>query len=79
VILSWTDSRSSDVTGYEILRSANGSSYSGIAEVSAGSRSYTDTSVEGLGVTYWYKVEALSTHGEAMSSAVSVMTPLLCL
>ncbi len=77
--LTWSDSRSSYVTGYEILRSTNGSSYSGIAEVSSKASSYTDTSVQGLGITYWYKVEALSSHGTAMSSTVSVTTPLLCL
>ncbi len=79
VNLTWTDSSSSYVSSYEVLRSTSGSSYAGIAQVSAGSSSYTDSTVQGLGTTYWYKVEARSPYGDATSSAVSVTTPLLCL
>lgn len=77
--MTWSDSTSSSVSGYEILRSANGSSYSEIAGVSARSESFTDSTVQGLGTTYWYKIEARSDDGPATSSAVSVTTPLLCL
>ncbi len=79
VNLRWRDSTSRSVTNYEILRSSNGSSYSAIAEVSARSTSYSDSNVQGLGTTYWYKVEARGPDGSATSSAVSVTTPLTCL
>jgi putative nucleotidyltransferase with HDIG domain len=78
VKLTWTDSSSYWVTGYEILRSSNGTSYSGIASVSSSATSYTDTSVSGLDTTYWYEVEALSPEGTATSAAVKVTTPTLC-
>ena len=48
------------MSGYEILRSTDGSSYSGLTAVSPRSVSYSDSTVQGLGATYWYKVEALS-------------------
>jgi putative nucleotidyltransferase with HDIG domain len=79
VNLSWTDSTSSDVTGYEILRSTDGSSYGAIAELSAGSASYTDSAVQGLGTTYWYRVGDRSPGGGAVSDTVSVTAPLTCL
>jgi hypothetical protein len=77
VNLSWTDS-SSSVSGYEILRSSNGSGYSQVATVSSGAASYTDTSVQGLGVTYWYEVVAFGPGGRATSAATSATTPLTC-
>jgi putative nucleotidyltransferase with HDIG domain len=77
--LSWTDSTSNWVTGYDILRSSNGSSYTGIASVSAGTTTYSDKTVSGLNTRYWYEVEALSPEGYATSSAASATTPPLCL
>jgi hypothetical protein len=42
--------------------------------------SYTDTSVSGLGATYWYEVEAVAGSSSAKSTpAVSAKTPTLCL
>jgi len=79
VTLTWTDSSSSSVSGYEILRSTNGTSFSDLASVSAGAKTYTDSSVLGLGTTYWYEVRALSPYGSATSGAVSATTPLTCL
>ena len=78
VNLSWTDSISGSVTSYEILRSTNGSSYADLAVVSASSASYDDSSVQGLGTTYWYEIEARSPYGSSKSKSVSVTTPLTC-
>ena len=77
--LTWTDSPSYWVTGYEILRSSNGTSYTNLKSVSASTTSYSDTSVSGLKTTYWYEIEALSPEGTATSAAVKVTTPSLCL
>jgi HD domain len=78
ITLRWTDSTSSGVRGYAVLRSSNGSSYAPVGFVQAQSSSYVDTGVQGLGVTYWYEVEARSSYGSTVSSAVSATTPLLC-
>jgi hypothetical protein len=78
VTLTWTDSLSSFVTGYDILRKS-GSQYGVIATVSSTAHSYTDGSAEGLHTTYTYEVEALSSRGDAVSAAVSATTPTLCL
>jgi hypothetical protein len=78
VTLGWSGSSSSWVTGYSILRSSNGSNFSQIASVSAGLRSYTDSSVQGLGITYWYEVVADSSYGDTTSEDMSVTTPLIC-
>ena len=79
VDIVWRDSGSPHVSGYEILRSTNGSSYSPIASVSARAASYSDPTVRGLGTRYWYEIEALSPYGSAKSVPVSATTPLLCL
>ena len=73
------DSRSPHVTGYGVLRSTNGSSYSAIGTVSADSAFYSDSTVQGLGTTYWYEIEALSPYGSVRSHSVSATTPLTCL
>ena len=79
VYVQWTDSVSSWVTSYVIMRSSDGTDYSPIATVSAGASSYTDSSVAGLGTTYWYEIVARSGEGSATSGSVSVTTPLTCL
>jgi hypothetical protein len=78
VRLSWTASPSSFVTSYEILRKSGGSGYSVLAEVSASTTSYADTSVTGLGTTYTYEVQADAPGGTATSAAASATTPALC-
>jgi hypothetical protein len=76
--VDWTDSTSS-VRDYEVLRSSNGSNYSPVGFVGPTSGSYTDTSVQGLGITYWYEIEARSSSGSSIGGPVSATTPLLCL
>jgi putative nucleotidyltransferase with HDIG domain len=74
VNLSWTDSSSDSVTGYDVLVSTNGgSSYSQAnpTTLSRNSSSYSDTSVENHS-SYVFKVEALSPGGDATSSSASV-------
>jgi hypothetical protein len=67
------------VRGYLVLRSSNGTSYSPVGFVGSSTTSYDDKNVQGLGITYWYEVEARSTSGSSTSRAVSATTPLLCL
>jgi len=80
VALRWTDSGSSWVTSYEVLRSSNGSSYSVIKSgLSPSTTTYSDTGVSGFGTEYWYKIEAVSPEGSALSSSVETTTPGICL
>jgi hypothetical protein len=78
ITLEWTDSTSSWVTGYEILRSSNGSDYSATADLEAGTTTYSDSSELWLGTTYWYEVEALSPEGSATSAPAQTTTPITC-
>jgi hypothetical protein len=78
ITLDWTDSTSSWVTGYEILRSLNGSDYSAIADVDVGAATYPDSYDLWFGTTYWYEVEALSPEGSAMSAPAQTTTPITC-
>jgi len=80
IVLSWTDSRSSGVTGYEVLRRAGGGpSFTLVASLPVGAVSYADTAPLRLGSTYWYEIGALSPGGTALSAAVEVTTPVACL
>ena len=78
ISLSWNASTTSSVTSYVVLRSANGSTYSRVATVSAGTTGYNDSTV-GISTTYWYEVEAVSPGGTATSTATTATTPTLCL
>ncbi len=55
VTLAWSASTSPSVTSYQVLRSANGSSYSVIGTLGKGTTTYGDTSVSG-GTTYSYEI-----------------------
>jgi hypothetical protein len=78
VNLGWSGSSSSWVTGYAVLRSSDGTNFTQIASVSSSARSYTDSAVQGLGITYWYEIVADSAYGNTASAVVSVSTPLVC-
>jgi hypothetical protein len=79
VSLGWTASTTASVTGYQVLRSPDGSSYAVVTTVTGrGSTSYTDTGVSG-GTKYWYEVRATAPSGTATSGAASATTPGLCL
>jgi hypothetical protein len=80
VSLSWTASPTTSVTGYVILRGTSLSSLVHVGTVSGRTdTSYIDTSVSGLGTTYWYEVEAVSGDASGVSDPTSVTTPALCL
>ncbi len=82
VVLTWTASPTTRVTGYAILRSAKqASGYTQIATVSGRtSVTYTDTTASGLGTTYWYEVEATAAGSTSPpTAAASATTPTLCL
>lgn len=78
--LSWTDA-SSDETGFTIERSLNGSTgWTEIADLAAGSTSYTDTGLSN-GTTYYYRVAAYNSYGSSAYSdtanATTTAAPVL--
>jgi hypothetical protein len=80
VTVNWTLSTSPTVTSYVVLRGSSPSTLSTLTTISsATATSYTDTTVSGIGTTYWYAVEAVAPSGTAASGAVSATTSPLCL
>jgi hypothetical protein len=79
VELSWTASPSPFVTSYTILRKRGSGSYGVVAQVTAATASYADTTVSGFGTTYTYEIQANAPGGTATSTPVSVTTPVVCL
>jgi hypothetical protein len=80
VTVNWTLSTSPTVTSYVVLRGSSASTLSTLTTISsATATSYTDTTVSGIGTTYWYAVEAVAPSGTAESGAVSATTSPLCL
>ena len=77
VELTWDEAETRLVSSYEIMRKTAQSAYTVIATVSAGTKSYTDSSVSELATTYWYEVKAIGS-GTATSSPVEVTTPAVC-
>ncbi len=79
VALSWTPSVTVTVTGDQIFRSTNGTTYSAISTVSGrSSNSYNDTTVSG-GTKYWYQISATAPSGSTKSAVATATTPGLCL
>ena len=80
MVLGWTPSPDTRVTGYEVLRRTSGSSsYAPLTSVSGRtSDEYTDTAV-GIGTTYYYEIESLAGSSASVPGApVSGTTPTLC-
>jgi fibronectin type 3 domain-containing protein len=71
--LIWEFSLASDVTGYNIYQSSvSGGPYTKVASVSAGTSSYSDTSVQS-GITYFYVITAVAASLESgYSNEVSI-------
>ncbi|HYM40545.1 MAG TPA: exo-alpha-sialidase [Thermoplasmata archaeon] len=59
--VSWSANPEPDVVAYELFRSADGSSYSFVANVAAGQTSYTDVGL--ANGTYWYRLIAVDNLG----------------
>lgn len=73
VTLTWKSSTSPAVSGYDVDRSPNGSSYSQIAQVAgAGSTTYSDTAVT-VG-TYYYELFAYNASSSWTSAASNIAT-----
>jgi hypothetical protein len=70
--LSWWDN-SSNETGFKVERTTNGSNWSEIAVVGAGSTSYTDYGLA-AGTSYGYRVHSTNSAGDSAYSNVSWMT-----
>jgi hypothetical protein len=63
-----------------VLRETGSSGgFTSIAQVAAGTSSYTDTSANGLGATYTYEIQANAPSGTAHTGPVAASTPTLCL
>ena len=80
--LAWTATTSTYATAYKVLRSTTtGGPYTMIATVAGGSTTgYTDTTVSGLGATYYYVVESSYSNWTSVNSAQAKgTTPVLCL
>jgi fibronectin type 3 domain-containing protein len=76
VQLKWTN-KDASTTGYNILRSSDGVTYTSIATVSgASTATYTDTTVS-AGATYRYEIQATNTAANsAVSNVGTITTPL---
>ncbi len=75
--LAWSDA-SSDETGFKVERSADGVSYTQIAQVLANSTAYRDKGAW-PGTSYSYRVRAYNASGNSgYSDAASATTPNLC-
>jgi fibronectin type 3 domain-containing protein len=76
VDLSWDSSASSNLAGYNVYRSPNGSTWSKINSSLVGSTIYDDASVAN-GDTYYYAVTAVNLEGieSAKSGSVKIAVP----
>ncbi len=82
ITLTWSASAMTRVTGYAIWRATGRTStYSLVASVGGRTTATcSDTTVSGLGKTYWYEIEAVAGASSSSPSApVSAATPTLCL
>jgi fibronectin type 3 domain-containing protein len=73
VNLAWTD-RSTDETGFQIERSANGTTFTVLTTTAANVTSYTDSSVT-VGQRYYYRVCAKNNAGLSAYTNVVSITP----
>lgn len=73
IVFSWTDN-SSNETGFEVQREADGGGFSTLDTVAAGTQSYSDTTIS-VGVAYTYRVRAVGTAGNSSYSTASPVTP----
>lgn len=80
--LVWTATTSAFAAGYNVLRSTtNGSGYAQIATVSGRTTvAYSDTTVSGLGQTYYYVLTATDHSWISLfSNQATATTPTICL
>ena len=71
--LNWTDN-SSNESGFQIERSTNGTTFTQIATVGAGVKTYTSTGLQS-NRTYWFRVRAYNgTGNSAYSNTASART-----
>jgi hypothetical protein len=76
VNLSWTPSKSANISGYNMYRSSDGTTWKRVNASLIGSTTYSDTTVSN-GNTYYYAATAVDVQGEesGMSSAVTTLIP----
>ena len=71
VDLSWSDA--TDETGYDVLRSTDGSGYSVLISLNPNSTTYSNVNLAS-GTNYWYKIRTKGTTGTYDSNASAVTT-----
>jgi hypothetical protein len=82
IVLNWVDTANNE-TGFKVLRSQDGVSFTELASLASDVTSYTDTSLNnGMtpGATYSYRVVAYNSIGNSIDSntaAVTVTSPLM--
>jgi hypothetical protein len=69
LVLAWLDNATTE-TGYRVERSPNGSSFSQIAQLGAGTTSYVDSGLAS-GTTFYYRVSAYNSAGSSGYSNVA--------
>ncbi len=69
--VAWTASPENDVVTYQVWRSSDGSTYSLVASVDAGTTSYTDTGL--ANGTYWYQIDPVDAFGYVGNPSPSAM------
>jgi titin len=70
--ITWNDVASNE-SGYRVYRSTDGSSYTKVAELAANSSSFSDSGLSAE-TTYFYKIAAWNSAGEAITSSVAQST-----
>ncbi len=73
VRVSWIDAATNE-SGYRVERSTNGTSFTEVAALAAGSTSFTNAGLA-ASTAYWYRVVATNDAGSATSGVVTVTTP----
>ncbi len=70
--IKWTDA-STNETGFRVYRSTDGTNYTLVSTLAAGTTTYTDAGLSGS-TKYWYTVSAYNTGGEVKAAAISATT-----
>jgi hypothetical protein len=79
VDLEWTATSSAQVTGYEVLRSTDGASYSTVATLSDRTTTTYQDTILATNATYTYLVRAVRHSWYVDSTSATTSTPAICI